>query len=215
MNVQEISRTEQSIYSDDRTERTEEDLSDFDPESPTREHFSSTLSEGYVFSENDRAIHARHAEVAFGRQFVPRNALDFVTHYPATRGRGNVELALPIEDCFICRSRGQSSRKHLRVGETLRVDMASRISMRDNEKTSGASTNPEPSFAITKAVCDSQKLFKHEGEQPRPLSATTGGEGIDRLTHLVTRKTPGDALECTMDRLLRQTTPPTPHPPRF
>lgn len=180
--------------------RTGQNITDFEHSRYQDSHSEADRNfESYIFSENDRAIHARHAEVALGRQFVPKNALDFATHYPAKRSRGKVKLSMPIEECLICRPRALS--QTLRGVETVKVDMATR--------THRSTRN---SYAITKTICDSQKLFKTE--QQRPWSATKD-EGIDRVSHLVTIKNPGDALECTMGKLLRQTTPPTPHPPRF
>jgi hypothetical protein len=36
----------------------------------------------YVFSESERAMHARHAQVPLRRQFVPTGALGFITSDP-------------------------------------------------------------------------------------------------------------------------------------
>lgn len=123
---------------------------------------------------SDRAIHARHAEVSKGRQFVARSALDFATRPPQRVKRGDRVLAVQIEDCFICRPRASRCTTGI---DTIKVNMTS---------------TADSSFAITKAVTSG---LVSESSQPRELAANTS---TAVLTH----------------SLLRQATPPTPHPPR-
>lgn len=49
---------------------------------PSFSKFSLMIKGPSSYFLSDRAIHARHAEVSHGRQFVPRSALEFETRQP-------------------------------------------------------------------------------------------------------------------------------------
>ena len=103
-----------------------------------------------IFSENDRAVHARHSKLPARHFRVPKSSLDSVccSEHPFSAYKYNEARTTPIESCFICHAFMDQRKRRVEKTILPTIGNVEEQSCMDEESSLSSSLSPSLSLSV-------------------------------------------------------------------